>query len=35
MKAINIVWDINGAEIEIPTEIDIPNGMTSKNELKG
>ena len=23
MKATNIIWDIDGVEIEIPTEIDI------------
>lgn len=33
MKAINIIWDIDGAEIELPTEIDIPDGMTDEDEI--
>ena len=33
MKATNIIWDIDGVEIELPTEIDIPDGMTDEDEI--
>ena len=33
MKAINIIWDTDGENISLPTEIDIPEGMTDKEEI--
>lgn len=34
MKAINIDWDIDDeTDIELPNEIDIPNGMTDEDEI--
>lgn len=33
MKAFNIIWDIDGEEIELPTEIEIPDGMTDEDEI--
>ena len=30
MKAINILWDTDGEKIELPTEIDIPEGLTDE-----
>jgi len=39
MKAINIKWDIDEeddealCEIDLPTEIDIPNGMEDEDEI--
>lgn len=35
MKAINIIWDVDFEEDleNLPTEIDIPNGMTDEDEI--
>ena len=35
MKAINIIWDVDFEEYleNLPTEIDIPNGMTDEEEI--
>lgn len=35
MKAINIIWDVdNEKDLEmLPTEIDIPEGMTDEDEI--
>ena len=35
MKAINIIWDVDFEEdLEmLPTEIEIPNGMTDEEEI--
>ena len=33
MKAINILWDTDGEKIELPTEIDIPEGITDDEEI--
>lgn len=33
MKAINILWDTDGEKIELPTEIDIPEGLTDEEEI--
>lgn len=33
MRAINIIWDTDGENITLPTEIDIPNEMTDEEEI--
>lgn len=33
MKAINIKWDTDGEDIELPSEIEIPPGMTDEDEI--
>lgn len=33
MKAVNIIWDTDGEYVELPTEIEIPNGMTDEDEI--
>ena len=33
MKAINIQWDTDGENISLPTEIDIPEGMTDEEQI--
>ena len=35
MKAINIIWDVDFVEDlgKLPNEIEIPNGMTDKEEI--
>lgn len=35
MRAINIIWDVDYEEDleNLPTEIDIPNGMTDEEEI--
>lgn len=33
MKATNIIWDADGEEISLPTEIDIPDGMEDEDEI--
>lgn len=33
MKAINIIWDTDGEYVELPNEIEIPNGMTDEEEI--
>ncbi|MBO5435146.1 hypothetical protein J6A31_04920 [bacterium] len=33
MKATNIIWDTDGENINLPTEIDIPDGMTDEDEI--
>lgn len=35
MKAINIIWDVDFEEDleSLPTEIEIPNGMTDEEEI--
>ena len=35
MKAINIIWDVDFEEDleNLPTEIDIPNGMKDEDEI--
>ena len=34
MKAINIIWDTDGEDISLPTEIDIPEEMEDEDELE-
>ena len=33
MKAFDIIWDIDGEEIVLLTEIEIPDGMTYEDEI--
>jgi hypothetical protein len=33
MRAINIEWDTDGEDIDLPTEIEIPEGMTDEDEI--
>lgn len=35
MRAVNIIWDVDYEEDleNLPTEIDIPNGMTDEEEI--
>lgn len=33
MKAINIIWDTDGEDIALPSEIDIPDGMEDEDEI--
>ena len=33
MKAINIQWDTDGELVELPDEIDIPEGMEDEDEI--
>ena len=33
MKAVNIIWDTDGENVVLPTEIDIPNGMDNEDEI--
>ena len=33
MKAINIDWDMDGENIYLPNEIDLPDGMTDEYEI--
>lgn len=33
LKAINIKWDTDGEKIDLPTEIDIPEGITDEEEI--
>ena len=35
MKAINIEWDVDNEEelYDLPTEVEIPNGMTDDEEI--
>ena len=33
MKATNILWDTDGQEVNLPTEIEIPEGMTDEEEI--
>lgn len=33
LKAINIIWDTDGENISLPTEIDIPEGITDEEEI--
>lgn len=33
MKATNIIWDTDGEDVALPTEIEIPNGMTDEDEI--
>lgn len=33
MKAINILWDTDGEKIDLPTEIEIPEGMIDNDEI--
>lgn len=33
MKAINIIWDTDGEDISLPTEIDIPEEMENEDEI--
>lgn len=33
MKAMNIIWDTDGEDISLPTEIDIPEGMEDEEEI--
>lgn len=33
LKAINIQWDKDGADVDLPDEIEIPEGMTDEDEI--
>jgi len=33
MKATNIIWDTDGKDIDLPTEIEIPDWMTGEDEI--
>lgn len=33
MKATNIIWDTDGEDISLPSEIEIPEGMTDEDEI--
>lgn len=33
MKATNILWDTDGEDIALPTEIQIPDGMVDEDEI--
>ena len=33
MKAINIVWDTDGENVELPNEIELPFGMVDEDEI--
>ncbi len=33
MKATNIKWDTDGENVTLPTEIEIPDGMTDEDEI--
>lgn len=34
MKAINIIWDVEeDDDVELPNEVNIPNGMTDDDEI--
>lgn len=32
-KAVNIIWDVDDEDIQLPTEIVIPDGMTDEEEI--
>ena len=32
-KAVNIIWDTDGEDIDLPTEIDIPEDMDDEDEI--
>ena len=32
-KAINIIWDTDGEDVDLPTEIELPPGMTDEDEI--
>lgn len=33
LRAINILWDTDGEELDLPNELDIPENMTDENEI--
>lgn len=33
MKAVNIEWDTDGEDVDLPTEIEIPEGLTDEEEI--
>ena len=33
MKAVNIQWDTDGKMVDLPNEIDLPDGMTDEDEI--
>ena len=33
MKATNIIWDTDGEDVDLPTEIQLPPGMTDEDEI--
>lgn len=33
MKAYNILWDTDGEDIDLPTEIEIPDSMTDLDKI--
>ncbi len=33
MKAINIKWDFGQEDVDYPTEMEIPDGMTDEDEI--
>lgn len=33
MKATNIIWDTDGEDVILPTEIEIPNGMFFEDDV--
>ena len=33
MKAVNIEWDTDGEDVELPKEIEIPEGMADEDEI--
>lgn len=32
-KAVNIIWDTDGEDVDLPTEIDIPEDMDDEDEI--
>ena len=33
MRAVNIIWDTDGENIELPNEIELPFGMVDEEEI--
>ena len=33
MKAVNIIWDTDGENVELPNEIEVPYGMIDEDEI--
>lgn len=33
MKATNIIWDTDDEEVELPTEVELPDGMEDEDDI--
>lgn len=33
LKATNIIWDTDGEDVDLPKEIEIPDGMADEDEI--